>query len=121
MYCALDAARMSQPSDQEKAAGAMPPRPTLGTHQSGTDATRTVQEFQADARRNAMLARTLPKGASKSSTGSASLLAAVAKGAPRQITIYIVPLTSTGSRTEASRILANATRAFPEDIPMTGE
>ena len=116
---------MSQPSDQEKAAGAAPPHPTLGTQdqtrQSGTDATRTVQEFQADARRNAMLARTLPKGASKSSTGSASLLAAVAKGAPRQITIYIVPLTSTGSRTEASRILANATRAFPEDIPMTGE
>ncbi|KAJ7785382.1 hypothetical protein B0H14DRAFT_2630596 [Mycena olivaceomarginata] len=106
--------------DQEKAAGAMPPHPTLGTYQSGTDATRTVQEFQADARRNAMLARTLPKGTSKSSTGSASLLAAVAKGAPRQITIYIVPLTSTGSRTEASRILANATQAFPEDIPMTG-
>ena len=51
---------------------------------------------------------------------SPSLQVAVAKGAPRQSTIYLVP-TSNGTRTDTSRILANATRTFPEDIPMNGK
>lgn len=109
-------------SDQEKAAT----RPALSTQDpnrpTGTDQmTRTVQELQADARRNAMIARTLPKGTAKSGAGSGSLQAAVAKGTPRQINVYLVPVVSTGTRTEASRILANATRAFPEDILMNGK
>lgn len=79
-----------------------------------------LQDAQVNARRDAMLARTLPKGTAKSGASSGSLQVAVAKGAPRQITVYLVPLTSSGTRTEASRILANATRAFPEDISMNG-
>ncbi|KAJ6555509.1 hypothetical protein B0H10DRAFT_1967749 [Mycena sp. CBHHK59/15] len=54
--------------------------------------TATVQELQADARRNAMLARTLQKSKTPA-TCSASLQVAVAKGAPHQITIYLVPVT----------------------------
>ena len=82
--------------------------------------TATVQELQADARRNAMQARTLQKSKTPA-TGSVSLQVAVAKGAPRQITIYLVPMTPEGSRTEASKILANATRSFPEDMAMKGK
>lgn len=76
--------------------------------------------MQAEALRNAMLARTLQKGRSKPPTGSASFQAAVAKGASRQI-VYLVPMTSGGARTEAFPILANATRSFPEDMAMTGK
>ncbi|KAJ6583713.1 hypothetical protein B0H10DRAFT_2234752 [Mycena sp. CBHHK59/15] len=36
----------------------------------------------------------------------------------RQITIYLVPVTPEGTRTEAAKILANATRSFPEDMAM---
>ncbi|KAJ7658238.1 hypothetical protein DFH06DRAFT_1327527 [Mycena polygramma] len=86
---------------------------------SGTDTSmRTLQEIQAETRRNAMAARTLSKGGPKLTTGSQ---AAAAKGVPRQITLYLVPMTSNGTRTDASRILANATRTFPEDIAMTGK
>jgi hypothetical protein len=89
---------------------------------SATDpnTTVTIQELQAEMRQNAMQAQTLHKGGAKTSTGSGSLQIAVAKGAPRQITVYLVPMTSTGTRTDASRILPNATRAFPEDMPMAG-
>ncbi|KAJ7236693.1 hypothetical protein C8J57DRAFT_1529988 [Mycena rebaudengoi] len=80
--------------------------------------TKTIQELQAEARRNAMTARTLQKSASKQSAGSGSLQVAAAKGVSRQIAVYLVPMTSTGTRTEASRILANATRLFPEDMLM---
>ncbi|KAJ6611721.1 kinase-like domain-containing protein, partial [Mycena sp. CBHHK59/15] len=80
--------------------------------------TRSLQEIQAETCCNAMVARTLQKGVQKPTTGSPSLQAAVAKGAPRQITVYLVPMTSNGTRTDTSRILANATRTFPEDIPM---
>jgi hypothetical protein len=83
--------------------------------------TRSLQEIQAETRRNAMVARTLKKGAQKPTTGSLSLQAAVAKGSARQITVYLVPMTSNGTRTDASRILANATRTFPEDILMNGK
>jgi hypothetical protein len=68
-----------------------------------------------------MVARTLQKGAQKPTTGSLSLQAAAAKGSARQITVYLVPMTSNGTRTDASRILANATRTFPEDILMNGK
>ncbi|KAJ6617370.1 hypothetical protein B0H10DRAFT_1878500 [Mycena sp. CBHHK59/15] len=100
-----------------------PPRNPLGAQDQNrppeTDPlTRNLQEIQAETRRNAMAARTLQKAAQKPTTGSLSLHAAVAKGAPRQITIYLVPMTSNGTRTDTSRILANATRTFPEDIPM---
>ncbi|KAJ7261621.1 kinase-like domain-containing protein [Mycena rebaudengoi] len=110
--------------DEQIAAAAVPPCDSLGTqdqnlHSETDSTTKTIQQLQAEARRHSMLARTLPKGASKSSAGSASLQAAVAKGALRNITIYLVPVTSNGTRTEASRMLANATRSFPEDMLMT--
>ncbi|KAJ7922638.1 hypothetical protein B0H13DRAFT_1865652 [Mycena leptocephala] len=109
--------------DKQIVAGMPPARTPLATQDpniSETDtATRSLQELQADARRNAMQARTLPKGGgARASTASSSLQVAVAKGALRQITIYLVPMTSKGTRTEASRILANATRSLPEDITM---
>jgi hypothetical protein len=68
-----------------------------------------------------MAARTLQKGAQKPTTGSPALQVAIAKGTFRQITVYLVPATSNGNRTDASRILANATRTFPEDTPMNGK
>ncbi|KAJ7439539.1 kinase-like domain-containing protein [Mycena galericulata] len=107
--------------DQQIAGAALPPRNPLGTQDPNQvdAATKSLQDLQAESRRNAMLARTLPKGASKTPGSSALLHAAVAKGAPRQIAVYLVPMTTSGVRTEASRILANATRSFPEDIPMT--
>ncbi|KAJ6510988.1 kinase-like domain-containing protein [Mycena sanguinolenta] len=80
---------------------------------------KTLQEHQADARQNAMLACTLHKCAQKpATTGSGSPQTGIARG-PRQISVYLVPIASTGMRTEASRILANATRSFPEDMLMT--
>ncbi|KAJ7501391.1 hypothetical protein B0H11DRAFT_2224753 [Mycena galericulata] len=97
----------------------MPPRNPLGTQDPNQVDAATKSLLQAGSRRNAMLARTLPKGASKTPGSSALLHAVVAKGAPRQIAVYLVPMTTSGARTEASRILANATRSFPEDIPMT--
>ncbi|KAJ7105542.1 hypothetical protein C8R44DRAFT_886492 [Mycena epipterygia] len=81
--------------------------------------TKTLQDLQTQARRDAMAARTLHKSGSKALTGSGSLQAAVAKGTARQITLYLVPMTSSGSRTDATRILANATRSFPEDMTRT--
>jgi hypothetical protein len=112
------------PSEQQLAAP--PPRNPLGAQDQncppGTDPlTRSLEQIQAETRRNAMAARTLQKGLQKPTTGSPSLQAAVAKGAPRQITVYLVPITSNGTRTDASRILANATRTFPEDIQMNGK
>lgn len=104
------------------ASAAVPLRSPLGTQDlNQLDATQTLQHLQADARRNAMLARTLPKGASKIPGSSASLQAAAAKGTPRQITIYLVPMTAGGTRTEAARILANITRTIPEDMLVHGK
>ncbi|KAJ6600645.1 hypothetical protein B0H10DRAFT_1958769 [Mycena sp. CBHHK59/15] len=106
---------------KDKSAVAALPRNPLGTQDQNRldvdSTTATVQELQADARRNAMLARTLQKSKTPT-TCSASLQVAVAKGAPRQITIYLVPVTPEGTRTEAAKILANATRSFPEDMAM---
>ncbi|KAK7029999.1 hypothetical protein R3P38DRAFT_3188934 [Favolaschia claudopus] len=65
-------------------------------------------------------ARTLQKGSHKSSGGTLSAPIGNAKGMARQITVYLVPATS-NTRTDASRMLGNATRAFPEDTPMEGE
>ncbi|KAJ7501191.1 kinase-like domain-containing protein, partial [Mycena galericulata] len=98
--------------------------PPLGTQDQNRQpdidaATKTLQDLQAEARRNAMQARTLQKGGSKAPVGSASLQVAIAKGVSRQITVYLVPMTSSSTRTEASRILANASRSFPEDLPMS--
>ncbi|KAJ7768617.1 kinase-like domain-containing protein [Mycena maculata] len=106
--------------DQQIGAATPPPRNPLGTQDPNADSSiKSIQELQAEARRNAMQARTLQKGGSKApAAGSASLQAAMAKGASRQITIYLVPMASNGARTEASRILANASRAFPEDMTM---
>ncbi|KAJ7660416.1 hypothetical protein DFH06DRAFT_1130305 [Mycena polygramma] len=107
--------------DLQIAAAAPPardPPSTQGPNQTDPS-TKQVQDLQAEARRNAMVARTLPKGASKAPGVSASLQAATAKGTPRQITVYLVPVTSGATRTDASRVLANTTRSFPEDIPMT--
>ncbi|KAK7014510.1 kinase-like domain-containing protein [Favolaschia claudopus] len=64
-----------------------------------------------------MFARTLQKGSLKSSGGTLSAPIGNAKGMARQITVYLVPATS-NTRTDASRMLGNATRAFPEDTPM---
>lgn len=99
------------------------PLGTQDPNRSDADSTtKTLQELQAEARRNEMQARTLQKsGAKTPATGSASFQVAIVKGAPRQITVYLAPMTSNGSRTEASKILANATRAFLEDIAMTGK
>ncbi|KAJ6617722.1 hypothetical protein B0H10DRAFT_2218262 [Mycena sp. CBHHK59/15] len=106
---------------KDKSAVAVLPRNPLGTQDQNRldvdSTTATVQELQADARRNAMLARTLQKSKTPA-TCSASLQVAVAKGAPHQITIYLVPVTPEGTRTEAAKILANATRSFPEDMAM---
>ncbi|KAJ7183810.1 kinase-like domain-containing protein [Mycena filopes] len=103
----------------------LPPRNPSGAQSAnpaleGDVSLKTIQDIQANARRLAMQARTLPKGGAKAApTGSPSLQAAAAKGVPRQINVYLVPMTSNGTRTEAARILANATRSFPEDISMT--
>lgn len=113
-----------KPSDQ---AANLPPRNPLGAQNTnhvpeGEASLKVIQDYQAEARRLAMLARTLPKGGAKAApNGSPSLQTAAAKGVPRQINVYLVPMTSNGTRTEASRILANATRSFPEDIAMNGE
>ncbi|KAK7037012.1 kinase-like domain-containing protein [Favolaschia claudopus] len=64
-----------------------------------------------------MFARTLQKGSHKSSGGTLSAPIGNAKGMARQITVYLVPATS-NTRIDASRMLGNATRAFPEDTPM---
>ncbi|KAJ7460344.1 hypothetical protein B0H11DRAFT_2058208 [Mycena galericulata] len=79
--------------DQQIAGAALPPRNPLGTQDPNQvdPATKSLQDFQAESRRNARLARTLPKGASKTPGSSALLHAAVAKGAPRQIAVYLVP------------------------------
>ncbi|KAJ7145061.1 kinase-like domain-containing protein [Mycena crocata] len=103
----------------------LPRRNPLGTQNTnpvpeGEISLKDIQDLQANARRMAMQARTLPKGGAKAApTGSPSLQAAAAKGIPRQINVYLVPMTSNGTRTEAARILANATRSFPEDISMS--
>ncbi|KAK7013006.1 kinase-like domain-containing protein [Favolaschia claudopus] len=83
-------------------------------NQSVTD---KLQDLQAENRRNAMSARTLHKGSQKTSGAASSVIVGVAKGAPRQITVYLAPGTA-NTRTDASRILGNATRSFPEDIAM---
>jgi hypothetical protein len=112
-------------SDQPIAGAVLPLATPLGEKDTNRPpaidpTTKTIQELQAEARRNAMTARTLQKSASKQSAGSGSLQVAAAKGVSRQIAVYLVPMTSTGTRTEASRILANATRLFPEDMLMAG-
>ncbi|KAJ7762670.1 hypothetical protein B0H16DRAFT_1455696 [Mycena metata] len=85
------------------------------------DAMRNVPQARGfnSFRQNAVEARTLQKGGVKAPTGSGSLKVAAAKGVSRQIQIYLVPMTSTGTRTEAARILANATRKFPDTVSMT--
>ncbi|KAJ7768664.1 hypothetical protein DFH07DRAFT_938396 [Mycena maculata] len=87
--------------DQQIAGVALPPRNNLGTQDPNQvdAATKSLQDLQAESHRNAMLARTLPKGASKTPGSSALLHATVAKGAPRQITVYLVPMTTSGART----------------------
>jgi hypothetical protein len=107
-------------SDQQIAAATQHP-PDANKQPEKDPTTRSLQELQAEHRRNAMQARTLQKAAFKQTAGSGSLQVAVAKGASRQITVYLAPMTSSGTRTEASRILANATRSFPENMPMTGK
>ncbi|KAJ6602926.1 hypothetical protein B0H10DRAFT_1958066 [Mycena sp. CBHHK59/15] len=106
---------------KDAAALLLPPRDPLGMQDpnQADPSTKQLQGLQAEARRNAMMARTLQKGASKTPAVSASLQVATAKRTPRQITVYLVPITSGGTRTEVSRILANATRSFPDDMPMT--
>jgi hypothetical protein len=93
---------------------AEPSRTPLGTYDPNQPdpEIKRLHELQAEARRNAMQARTLQKGGSR--------VLPAPKGTSRQITVYLVPMTSTGIHTEASRILANATRSFPEDVLMTG-
>ncbi|KAJ7109627.1 kinase-like domain-containing protein [Mycena crocata] len=83
--------------------------------------TKTLQTLQAENCRNAMVARTLQKGTGSRTPapGSAPHQAGIAKGASRQITVYLVPMTSNGNRIEAPKILAGASRAFPEDMTMT--
>ncbi|KAK7035081.1 kinase-like domain-containing protein [Favolaschia claudopus] len=76
--------------------------------------TKSIERVQADARRAAMLARTLHKGSQKSGS---SVPVGTAKGVPRQISVYLAPATS-AARTDASRMLSNATRSFPEDVLM---
>ncbi|KAJ7340570.1 hypothetical protein DFH08DRAFT_811787 [Mycena albidolilacea] len=107
--------------DQQNTTAAQPSRRPIGTYDPNQPdpEIKCLHELQAEACRNAMQARTLQKGGSKGSSGSLSLQAAAAKGASRQITVYLVPMTSTGTRTEASQILANVTRSFPEDVLMT--
>jgi hypothetical protein len=109
-------------SDQPNTTAAEPSRTPLGTYDSNQPdpEIKRLHELQAEARRNAMQARTLQRGGYKGSSGSLSLQAAAAKGTSRQITVYLVPMTSTGTCTEASQILSNATRSFPEDVLMTG-
>ncbi|KAJ7474554.1 kinase-like domain-containing protein [Mycena galericulata] len=95
------------------------PRPPLAPQDENVDqSAKSVQQLQAENRRNAMAARMLLKAPSKT-PGNASLQVAAAKGTSRQITVYLVPMSSNGARTEAAKILVNASRGFPEDTPMS--
>ncbi|KAJ6560014.1 hypothetical protein B0H19DRAFT_1234426 [Mycena capillaripes] len=82
------------------AATPAPPLNPLGT-QNPNLATKSLQDIQAEARRDAMRARTLQNSGSRTPASSSSLQVAVAKGTSRQITVYLVPVTSSGSRTDA--------------------